>query len=145
MEIEQAILALALADTTLTGMIGQRMYPDQAPQAEPFPYVVFNQADQVREKTLTGFVNLNRYTLHLEVEGSSYGQVKAVYSRLRKPVQDGGPLVGFAGTVTVDEDTATIRGIFEVTGDESVQPPIHGGEDGVYRAGLDLSISYGLN
>lgn len=143
MEIEVAIRTLILADATLAALVGASVAPAQVQQAESYPVIWYHQADAQRIRTLAGWLLSGRYLMHLEMEAEDYSTVKAILSQLKKPVPDGGPLVGYSGTVGSSPDTCAIQGIFEETSEDSALTPIWQGEDGIYRAGLDLKIIYG--
>src|SRR5262245_62800552 len=78
MEIEEAVCERLLTDPVVTSLINDRLYPGQAPQKCDFPYAVYEEAGQERLRTMTGYVRLNRWSMRLEVFGSSRAQAKAV-------------------------------------------------------------------
>lgn len=54
MVVGEAILAALLADATVVGLVGSRIYPNLAPQGTPAPFVVFRVVSDVPDNTLTG-------------------------------------------------------------------------------------------
>ena len=134
MQIEEAIYARLMADTSITTLIGDRLYPAQGPQSTTLPVVVYGQAYQKRVQSLTGYINLNQYTMRLDLWASTYKVAKTVYHALRTN------LLGFQGELSGD---VTVNGIFEEGGDDGAEPPAHDEETGLYTAGIDLAIWYG--
>lgn len=132
--IEEAVYAKLVAYADLSTLVGDRVYPGQAPQSETMPLVLYTEASQKAVMSLTGPVNLNSYSMHFDVYAESYSTAKAVYRALRAC------LVGFNGSL--EEGAVRVRGIFEETGDDGAESPIHGEESGLWRAGLDVSLWY---
>lgn len=134
MEIEQAIYGMLAADAAVSALVGSRIYPGQAPESGGFPVVVYTEASQRVVMSLTGPVNLNSYSMHFDVWGESYSEVKPVYHALRDA------LSGFSGEL--GGGSVRVRGIFEETGDDAAESPLHAEENGLWRAGLDVSLWY---
>jgi hypothetical protein len=132
MRIEEAVYGRLAADAAVLALCGGRVYPGQAPQGSALPVVVYGQADQVRLQTLAGVVNLNRYSMRLDVWAEDYAGAKALYHAVRDS------LVGFSGTL----GSVDVRGVFEESGDDDSEAPVHAEETGLYRAGLGLAIHY---
>lgn len=135
MQIEEAIYGAMTGEATISALVGTRIYPGQAPQSSAFPVVIYQQASQKKVMSLTGVVNLNSYSLHLDIWGETYASVKAVYHAIREFLN------GYRGALGAG--TVNVRGVFEEGGDDQAESPIHAEEEGLFRAGLDLSIWYG--
>lgn len=135
MQIEEAIFAKLTTDAAVSALVSTRVYPGQAPQSSALPLIVYQQAAQQKLQTLTGVINLNSHTMSLDMWGESYAAVKALYHAVRNC------LVGFRGELSGGQ--VDVRGIFEESGDDGAEPPVHAEEEGLYRAGLELNIWYG--
>lgn len=132
MEIEQALYAHLTAAPALAALVGTRVYPDQAEEGATLPYLVYEQAEQERLRTLTGHVSLARWGMHLEIVAVSKSSAKAVRNAVLASLED------FRGTLGTG--TLQAAGAF-VEGEESgAEPPQHAEGQGEYRWGLDLSI-----
>lgn len=136
-QIEQAMYGKLTADAGVSALIGTRIFPGQAPQSETLPLVCYTEAAQKVVMSLTGPVNLNSYAMHFDCWGESYAEVKAVYQALRTC------LSGYAGDL--ESGAVRVRGVFEEGGDDGAESPIHAEEDGLWRAGLDVSLWYSSN
>lgn len=135
MTLEEAIFGRLTADVGVSALLGTRAYPGQAPQSSTLPVLVYQQASQKKLTTLTGVINLNQYGLRLDLWAADYAGCKALYNAVRDC------LVGFRGTL--GSGAVDVRGVFEESGDDQAESPIHAEENGLYRAGLDLNIWYG--
>lgn len=134
MLIEEAIYERLSAVSAVTDLLGTppRIYPQQAPQSCAFPVVVYQQANQRRVRTLTGFVSLSSYDLHLDCYGETYTSAKAVWDAVRDALN------GYKGEL--GSGAIAVRGIFDEGAQDGLESPVHAEEDGIHRVGLDLSI-----
>lgn len=137
MHLEEAIFERLRTGGEIQNLLGERIFPGQAPQGTDLPVCIYSQAYRQQLRTLTGRINCNRYTMHLDVWADDYATCKAVYEAIRERLLD------FTGDLPVTGGAVTIKGIFEETGDEDSEPPIHGQESGLFHGGLDLLIVYG--
>lgn len=82
--IEQWIFQQLSGDATITGIVGQRIYADEAPQGAPFPLVLFAHIGNVDiVRTLgTGRVNKSIFIVRAVGTGSTaQGSLKTVADR----------------------------------------------------------------
>lgn len=135
MTLEEAIFGRLTTDAAVTAILGTRVYPGQAPQSSTLPVLVYQQAARKTVMALARIINLNRYSMRLDMWDDDYAGIKALYGAVRAC------LVGFSGLL--GSDTVDVRGVFEESGDDQAESPIHAEENGLYRAGLDLDIWYG--
>lgn len=134
MQIEQAIYARLAADATLSALVGTRIYPDQGQEDADLPFVVYDQAEEERVRTMTGYVSLGRQQMRLEVTAATKSSAKAVVAALK------GSLDGYAGPV--GSGTLSVAGIFHEGEASGAEPPYHANALGEYTAELTLSIFY---
>lgn len=52
MSASKALRARLIADATMTGLVGNRIYPGRAPQKTAMPYIVYHRISTVRAATL---------------------------------------------------------------------------------------------
>lgn len=134
MDIEQAVWQHLTGDAEIKRLIGNRLYPDQVPQGEQLPYVVYSQAQRLRSRTFTGYVSLNACSIHMEIYGATRSSVVDVRQAI------GSRLDGFTGTI--GSQTVAVSGVFHDGEDTGAEVPVHGNELGEYMASLDLTIHY---
>jgi hypothetical protein len=60
LEIYEALTAYLLTQTGLTALIANRIYPDEAPEGETLPYVVYINISDVKDHLFTGQQTLER-------------------------------------------------------------------------------------
>lgn len=138
--IEGAIYSKLSLASGVTALLGDppRFYPGQAPQSDPLPVAIYNQTHRKQHMSLTGPINLVTYVQHIEVYAATYAEAEAVYLAIRDE------LIGFMGEITNDSGTVKVKGIFEESGSDSLESPIHANEEGIHQAGLDLKILFSL-
>lgn len=135
MDIEQALSAVLAANAGLAALVGDRIYPEQAPQSGILPSVIYYQASRRQVRNLAGErINLNSYVAALEVNARTYLSAKQVYLALREAILDlRGPIA---------DGTIRILGLFEEDGNDRHTPPIHADAKGVFHADLEVTIGY---
>ena len=138
MNVEEALYARLAADAGVSALVSARIYPEQAVQADTFPLVTYSEASAEFLYSLAGRINLNKYSMHLDVYASSYSSAKAVRAALMACLDGMQQTAIGAGTVTV-------LGSFLEQGESGHEAPIHADEYGIFRAGLDVSIHYQSN
>jgi predicted heme/steroid binding protein len=117
----------------VTALIGDRLYPGQAPQDAQRPYAVYQQASQQRLRTMTGYTNLNRWSMRLDVYGATRRQAAEARQAITDRLDDWSGSAGGDGTISV------CGTVFDDS-DSDTEMPTHGEEKGEHRAGLDLGI-----
>lgn len=138
MEIEEAIYARLKADAALGALVGERIFPGQAPTDAQRPYVIYEEAAQERVRTLTGYAGLNRWAMHLDFYAGTRAQAKAVRAKVSELLD------GFRGDLGPSGEI-TVQGVFHDDQDSGTEQPIHGDETGEHRLSLDLSVWFRKN
>lgn len=140
--IEAAIRTRLLARSGLTDLVGQRIYPHEAPQGAALPYVVF-YGETTPEHHMGGCVGLAACELSIDVvtDGEARYRVgKYIVTQIR------GALDGYRGIVNVTEGTETeqvdIRTCLLTSQADAFQPPIDGGPIGRYAQSLTFSLGF---
>lgn len=132
MSASKALRARLIADATMTGLVGNRIYPGRAPQKPTMPYIVYHRISTVRAATLdTGNAKVPEVRIQCDVIASSQSEVETVLSRMRVVMDN------FRGT----SSGVTVLGVS--VDDEQDQPEFYEGSDTVfYHSSLDFSIIY---
>lgn len=132
MSASKALRARLIADATMTGLVGNRIYPGRAPQKPTMPYIVYHRISTVRAATLdTGNAKVPEVRIQCDVIASSQSEVETVLSRMRIVMDN------FRGT----SSGVTVLGVS--VDDEQDQPEFYEGSDTVfYHSSLDFSIIY---
>lgn len=83
--IEEAIRQHLIADTTLAGYVGAKVYPVEAPEPPDalFPYIIFSRIDTPRERHLRGECGLARPRFQFDIYSRNYDEVRNIATTLR--------------------------------------------------------------
>jgi len=146
MTIEEALVYTLSGSAPLNGLIGDgkgalRLYPLQAPQDLPTPFVLYATSDPDQLQTMTGWLGLweqaFRFDCYGGQAGGSYASAKAVAGALFEvlgalpPQADIGPR-GEVRVQLVERDG----------GSDELEPPVHADESGVDYVGLGLRVHW---
>lgn len=96
MTVEYAVRSLIIADATLLGLLGSRLYPAPLPEQPTYPALIYQQISDVNYSSHQGSSNLARTRLQLTIWGNSYDSVKVIRDNLKRVLRD------FRGTVGGD-------------------------------------------
>lgn len=141
--IEAAIRTRLLATTAVTALVGDRIYPHEARQHTPRPYIVFYGQTSPEHHLSGDSVGLSQCELTIEVhaEGKTmYSDGKAIVAAIAAS------LFGYQGTINVTEGATVtaidIRTCIQETDADVLIPPIDGSERGRYVQLLSYSIGF---
>lgn len=131
MTIEDGLKSLLSAQPAIVGMIGDRIYPNEAPESSVLPRIVYFLSGNERDHVMSGGDGAPKATLTLECQGS-FDQAKDLAEVVRN-VLDG--YRGYAGEVFV-------KGCFFE--DQTDQPanPVRGEEKAIKVRVVTLDIVY---
>ncbi|MFZ4773935.1 MAG: DUF3168 domain-containing protein [Terrimicrobiaceae bacterium] len=86
MMLHEALVCLLLSDATVATLVGNRVYPNVAPQTAPAPWIVYQRIDDNPIHSHGGRSYLSKTRMQLTMQGNSYEQlyrlVNAVKGRL---------------------------------------------------------------
>lgn len=71
--------------TSLTG----KVFPLNAPEGTPTPYVVYHSAEGIKEKYLSGYSAAGAREIHLEISifGATYGEMKTASKTVESTIE----------------------------------------------------------
>lgn len=94
MEIEEALVAHLFAQSGLTALISDRLYPNEVPQSAAYPAVTYQDISDIKVHTLTGQDSLEQPIKQFTAYASTKAQAKAVANQIKTALQD------FQGTMS---------------------------------------------
>lgn len=94
MTIETELRSFVIADATVTGLIGDRMYPVRAPQAPVKPYITYQRVSGQRLHDLDGALGWARPRFQLDCWATTYLGALTLAGAVRSRLN------GFHGTLT---------------------------------------------
>lgn len=136
---EQAIYVRLMGQSSITALIGDRVYPNAAPQksdAEILPYVVYHAVDKTHEHHMKGSSGVCWSRVQLDIFAGTYARVKQVAEAIRLVLQ------GFSGVVTVGTTPVRIDSCFLNLELDEYDAPIDGGQKGRHRVIQDYRVGY---
>lgn len=101
MQIETALSTYLLAQTGITGLVGQRVYFVQAPQDTAKPYLVINKISGTRENSREANTHLAHPRFQLTAFAETYGACKSIIAAVQTALQGYTGTMGGAGGVAV--------------------------------------------
>jgi hypothetical protein len=132
--IGEALRTKLLSYTTVSSLIGQRMYPDVLVEGAQLPAAVYYVTSTNRDHMLSGLGK----SAHARVTMECYATTRKTASAVSKAIRETG-IDSFRGVV----DGYTFAGIDFDSGDEYMQePPTDGNQEHRYLVSFDLLVHY---
>lgn len=133
--IEDALAYHVANDATLTPSLGNRFYPNQAPQKAQMPYGIYQRIDTIRESHLRGYTGLAHPRFQIDWYGRDYDQLRTIADLARLTLQarrnfDMGP----------SGQTVNVRNIDFVDESHDALPPVDGTEKGIRHIRQDIIV-----
>lgn len=126
-----------LADVTVAGLIGTRMYPRVLPQGAALPAATYRVVSRTHAPSLGGVTTSGLCRIQIDVfaslEATATSVAEAMLSRLRS-LSAGQQTIG-AGTRVTDVEIEGPRG--------DAEPPVDGSDEWRYVQSLDALLSIG--
>ena len=127
MSIAADIVAFLLADSTLGGLIGTRLYPLKLPQDPTMPAITYQWISGARVHSTDGASGLSSPRIQFDCWALTYLEAEAVFEALRKRLD------GFQGTAGASRIQAAF---FESERD------LYDDEARLYRRSTDFFVWY---
>ena len=137
-DVGKALRAKLLENTTLTGLIGTRFYPDVIPQGAALPAVSYYKISTQREHTLLDCTRLahSRIQVDCYAEKANGGRDRA--NDIAHAIRNSG-ICAFRGTV----DGIAIQAVEIDSGDYyDNDPPTDGNQQHRYITSFDFMVHY---
>lgn len=133
--IGEALRTKLLSYTTVSTLIGQRMYPDALVQGAQLPAVVYYVTSTQRDHMLSGVGK----SAHARVTLECYALTRTTCNAIEKAIRETG-IDSFRGTVSGYD----LDGVDFDSGDEYMQEsPTDGNQEHRYIVSFDLLVHYG--
>jgi hypothetical protein len=96
---ESVLRAALVADATVSGLIGTKVFPLITPPETAMPYVVWRRAGITRDQTLSAPMGVPTVTVEYQIAGATYESARTVADAMRAVLD------GYGGTA----DNTTVR------------------------------------
>lgn len=133
--IGEALRTKLLSYSTVSSLIGQRMYPDVLVEGATLPAVVYYVISTQRDHMLSGVGK----SAHARVNIECYARTRSTCNAISKAIRETG-IDSFRGVVS----GYAFDGVDFDSGDEYMQePPTDGNQEHRYIVSFDLLVHYG--
>jgi hypothetical protein len=129
----EGLRTLLLAQSTVTDVVGQKIFVTAARQGQDRPYILIDRVSDEKIKGLSGFLSAK----HCEVDIDCWANTASAAAALAKIVSD--YLDDFSGATG---GTETILAVHQVDEDDTFDPPSSGGQIQEFVTILTLEIDY---
>jgi len=126
--IEKALFTHITTDSTITALMGTRLFPNKIPQGQPLPAAEYKQEAGKREHMMSGPAGMVDSQYTITCYGSTYAAAKELAEAVRKRLD------GFRGVV----EGITIDVMMLI--DELDKPEFKPGTDILNRYGKELTF-----
>lgn len=131
--ITDGLKTLLLAQSSVTDLVGTRIFKTAARQGTDKPYIVIDRIDSEKYKGLSGYLS----TQHAEVDIECWASTQTAAAALAKVVSD--YLDDFSGATG---GTETILAVHQVGEADNYAPPKAGGEITEFVTILNVELDY---
>lgn len=139
--IEGAMRELLLADPQVVALVGDRVYPQDAPQDAAPPMVVYQTADLDQSVCVSGVENEFSQSFRFDCYGGAgepYASAKAVADAVRTRALALEIAAAQGGRIVVE-------GVAPEGGEDGLEPPAFGEGDGIDYVGVQARVFWRTN
>ena len=86
MSLETGLRAALLADGTVSGLVGTRVYPEVMPHDVTYPAISYQRVSTVRTQFLTGVDDFTQVRLQVDCWASSYADAKSLANAVKSAI-----------------------------------------------------------
>lgn len=133
---EQALMTRLVADTDVSAIVGNRVYPHTAPQNATMPYIVYFRVSGVHEHHMRGSSGLYDARVQLSMFSTDFEQLLNLSDAVRLALD------GYRGDVTVGTDMVRIHKCFMAANEDlPFTNPADAGQVGIYGRYQDYQVA----
>jgi len=128
----EGLPAALRAESTISALVGTRVYPFHAPQTAALPYIVVEQISSEENVALDGTGGLRFVTFDIDCKADRATESRTLGKTVREFLDD---YSGAAGNETIDA-------VLMNSENTEYEPPTDGSDRGIYTTLLDVTIQY---
>lgn len=83
MSVDSIIFGILSGNSAVTGIVGTKIYPSQAPQTTQFPFVVFETISTMPNNTKSGVSEMDRYRIQVTTLAKENNQANDIADKIR--------------------------------------------------------------
>lgn len=130
--MKSGLVSLLANESTISALVGSRIYVDNAPQKAALPHIVITQMNTDELKSLDGSSETRRITFDIDCKADRSLDAYTLGNTVRTFIDD---YTGTAGSQTID-------GVLMNDESGSIEPPHDNSDKPRYVVTLDVDIFY---
>jgi hypothetical protein len=83
MTVDTIIFGILSGNSAVTGVVGTKIYPSQAPQSTSFPFVVFETISTMPNNTKSGASEMDKYRIQVTTLSKDNNQANDIADKVR--------------------------------------------------------------
>jgi hypothetical protein len=83
MSVDSIIFGILSGNSAVTGVVGTKIYPSQAPQTTQFPFVVFETISTMPNNTKSGVSEMDKYRIQVTTLAKENNQANDIADKIR--------------------------------------------------------------
>ena len=133
---EFALVQLLKNDSTVFGLLGAKIYPQQAPPDTPYPYAVYQVISSVPDRNLVNGNGVATTRVQLDVYYDNYSEIRALSDAVKLALDTK------RGLVTVGADSVRLYSVDLSNSYDGFLDPVGGESYGDYRKSMDFLVRH---
>jgi hypothetical protein len=83
MTVDSIIFGILNGNSAVTGVVGSKIFPSQAPQTTPFPFIVFETISTMPNNTKSGPSEMDQYRIQVTTLSTENNQANDIADKVR--------------------------------------------------------------
>tara|TARA_R110002110_G_scaffold238091_1_gene453849 strand:+ start:547 stop:933 length:387 start_codon:yes stop_codon:yes gene_type:complete len=125
-------VSLLAGESTISAVVGSRVYVSRAPQTAALPYILITQLDSDEYNTLDGTTGLRVLNFDIDCKSNRSVQAMSLGTIVRDFIKD------YTGTAGLQ----TVKAVQLNSESTEYESPTDGSDSGIHITLLDVSIQY---
>ena len=130
--MRSGLVSLLAGESTISAIVGSRVYVSRAPQTAALPYIIITQISTDEFNTIDGTSGLRSVDFDIDCKSQRSVEAMTLGDAVRDFVKD---YTGTAGS-------QTIKAVELNSETTDYEPPTDGSDSGIHTTLLDVSIQY---
>lgn len=132
MSIRADLRSYLLSKSSITTLVGSRIYPQEAPQGAVYPRIIYQETGGERDRTLDGANRLTKTSFDLTAQSQDGDNAKAISDALANVLDV------YQGQMA----RTTVQGVFVTANSDNLIPPDGADEKSVKESSISIDLWY---
>ena len=132
MSMRAGLVSLLTGESTISAIVGSRVFVNKAPQGQPFPYIIITQISSEDFKAIDGTGEARAVDFDIDCKAEQSIEAADLGDKVREFIQD---YTGAAGA-------EYIRAVLLNDQSEDFEPPTDGSDVGVHTSLVDITVQW---